>query len=97
MTKRVFASAVLTIAGLVLWAGALHAGGKEIYAAKCKMCHGADGKGNAAIGAPAFNAANEATWKTTIRSGKGKMPTFGADKISDADLDAVIAHIKTLK
>lgn len=59
--------------------------GKTRFATLCVACHGADGKGNQAIGAP--NLADDtwlyggdlATVETTIRGGRnGQMPAWGA-------------------
>ena len=49
--KLIAGSAILlTVAIASAWADA--ADGKVVFEAKCKMCHGADGKGNQAVGAP---------------------------------------------
>lgn len=89
-------SAVVAMAGgLLLWAGVAQADGATVYA-RCKACHGADGKGNAAMKVPGFGGASEAEMTKTIREGKGKMPAY-AGKISDAEIADVIKHIKTLK
>ncbi|MBI4365487.1 MAG: cytochrome c [Deltaproteobacteria bacterium] len=86
----------IMVAGALLWTGAgAYADGAATYAAKCKMCHGADGKGNAAMKVPAFSGA-EAAMQDTVAKGKGKMPAF-AGKLSDAEIADVVKHIKTLK
>ena len=86
--------AAAAAAGL-LWAGAAIADGAGTYAAKCKGCHGADGKGNATMKVPAFSS-GDAAMKDVIAKGKGKMPVYGG-KLSDAEIDEVVKYVKTLK
>ncbi len=71
--------------------------GATIYKAKCQMCHLADGTGNKGMKVPAFTAgASDASLIAATKNGKGKMPAY-AGKLTDADIDAVVAYIKTLK
>lgn len=58
--------------------------GKEIFAANCAVCHGADGKGNQALGAPNLTdqtwlyGGGETTIIQTITKGRnGVMPAWG--------------------
>jgi cytochrome c oxidase cbb3-type subunit 3 len=58
--------------------------GKELFAANCAACHGADGKGNQAMGAPNLTDAlwlyggGESTIVETITRGRnGHMPAWG--------------------
>jgi mono/diheme cytochrome c family protein len=76
------------------------AAGKAVYATKCKSCHGADGEGNPAM-AKALKVEIKPLSTTTtdvkdvIVSGQGKMkPTSG---VAGADLDNVVAYVKTMK
>jgi mono/diheme cytochrome c family protein len=104
--------AVLTIAvaGASFWASATAeaadaAAGKAVYdAAKpaCKTCH-TDAK-NPLAKTGAENTADELkAWirtpkeMITKKGKKGIMPAYGADKISDADLDNLVAHLATMK
>jgi mono/diheme cytochrome c family protein len=75
--------------------------GRDLYAATCATCHGANGAGyaQATIPAPALNGSMHA-WHHTddqirswIRGGLGQMPAVGATW-SDEDIDAVIAYVK---
>jgi mono/diheme cytochrome c family protein len=68
----------------------------------CKSCH-TDTK-NPLAKAGADNSADDL--KAWVRTPKdmiakkkktGMMPTFGPDKISDADLDALVAYLATMK
>jgi mono/diheme cytochrome c family protein len=76
------------------------AAGKAVYNAKCKSCHGADGEGNAAI-AKALKAeikplsASTADVKDVITKGQGKMKPVAS--VTGADLDNVVAYVKSLK
>jgi mono/diheme cytochrome c family protein len=93
----------LAFAGSALAADA--AAGKTVFdSAKppCKTCH-TDAK-NPLAKAGAENSADEL--KAWVRSPKdmiakkgkkGTMPGYGADKISDADLDNLVAYLGTMK
>jgi mono/diheme cytochrome c family protein len=94
---------LIAIAGLS-WAGAPE--GKDVYAAKCAPCHGANGEGKAAI-AKMYNvtqaplASKEVQAKTddqlkgVILKGQGKMkPVSGVTEKQAAD---VVAFVRTLK
>ncbi len=63
---------------------ALAAGGKTIFETNCAACHGLDGKGMTAVGAPNLTdgvwlyGGDEATIKATVSNGRnGQMPAFG--------------------
>ncbi len=58
--------------------------GKDVFGTNCAVCHGADGKGNPALGAPNLTdkvwlyGSSEATIIETVSKGRnGRMPTFG--------------------
>ena len=108
-TKRI-GQAVL---GLLLWAAfgllALPAqaqtGGDALYKSKCAGCHGADGKGQTAVGkadnirdlgSADVQAQSDDAIAGIISGGKGKMPAYGkslkADQIKD-----LVTYIRTLK
>jgi mono/diheme cytochrome c family protein len=93
---------ILIIAALTatsVWA-ADAAAGKAVFATKCKSCHGADGEGNPAI-AKAMKvelkplSATAADVKDVITKGQGKMKPMPA--VTGADLDNVVAYVKSLK
>ena len=91
------------------WSGSLYADGKEIFEKSCKACHGADGKGNAAIATgmkvdatlldltkAATKGKPDAELEATIKDGKGgKMPAFGTRLNADQIKD-VVKFIKGL-
>ncbi|MGH9773668.1 MAG: c-type cytochrome [Candidatus Acidiferrales bacterium] len=77
--------------------------GKAVYAKKCQGCHGLKGE-KAKFGAITFNAVNskevqgrsDADLKKQSVSGvTGKM--MKTNGVSDADLDNVVAYMRTLK
>ena len=82
------------------------AAGKDVYSAKCKTCHGADGAGNAGmakalkvefkhLGSAEVQKMSDADLKKVVTAGKDKMkPVAG---VAGADLDNLIAFIRSLK
>jgi len=72
--------------------------GKLIYVNKCAQCHGEIGNGGAS-GAKdlSLTQLTAEEQKVAIRNGKNAMPGFKEDVLSEADLDAVIQYIATLK
>ena len=79
--------------------------GAAIFKSKCSMCHGADGAGQTSLGktlkirdlrSPEVQKLTDVELTKIIAGGKGKMPGFGK-QLSNEDLEALIAHIRTLK
>ena len=96
--KLIVSSAILlTVAVASAWADA--AEGKAVYDSKCKMCHGADGKGNPAMvkamGVKPIGGTDEATTKETVTKGKGKMKPVTS--VTGKALDDVAAYVLSLK
>jgi mono/diheme cytochrome c family protein len=110
MTKRLTfvllaLALALVLSGSTLWA-ADAAAGKAVYASKCQTCHAADGNGN-----PGLGKALGVTWKPlggsdvqgmsdddlkkVVSAGKGKMKPVAS--VTGADLDNVVAYVRTLK
>jgi mono/diheme cytochrome c family protein len=88
----------LVAAALVAFAGTALADGKATYDAKCKSCHGADGKGTTMglkLGAKDLNGTKltAAEIEKLVASGKGKMTAFGA-KLQPAEIKDVAAFVK---
>jgi mono/diheme cytochrome c family protein len=80
--------------------------GKATYDKSCKMCHGPDGTPNAKIaaamkvemqhlGSKEVQGMSDAALKKVVTEGQGKMKPVKT--ISGADLDNLIAYIRTLK
>ena len=97
----------LVAVGLVFSGQAFAADGASTFAAKCAMCHGKDGSGgNMAPGLKGtdFIKADAGPIKDVIANGRAgkdkKFPKFSMSmpkfKMSDADADALVAHIKGL-
>jgi mono/diheme cytochrome c family protein len=98
----------LTLAGLSATAGlaADATAGKTVYTKSCKTCHGPDGAGNPAIAkmmkvdmrdlkSPDVQAMSDDDIKKIVTNGKGKMKPVTA--VSGADLDNVVAYVRSLK
>jgi len=82
------------------------AAGKDLYMKKCKTCHGADGQGNPGVakllnvtfkplGSEEIQKKADAEFKKIITEGKDKMKPV--KDLSDADMDNIIAFVRTLK
>ena len=79
--------------------------GADTYKVKCAMCHGDDGTANTPAG-KLFKAASfsdptivkirDADRIAIVKKGKDKMPPFG-DKLTDDQIKAVLAYIRTLQ
>lgn len=68
------------------------AAGSAIFASLCTGCHP---KGGAGVG-PDLHGLSGDTVTTTVRAGKGFMPAFGADRISDKQMLDILAYLGTL-
>lgn len=106
MTK---ALTVLTLCILIAapsaFAGGGGSDGAAIYKAKCAMCHGPDGAGQTTmgknmklrhLGSAEVQKQTDAELVKWIADGKGKMPAYKS-KLTPADIDALVAFIRTLK
>jgi len=75
------------------------------FKAKCSPCHGVDGSGNTPAGKAVkaqdlrvaeIQSKKDADLAKIITDGKGKMPSFKSS-LSEDQIKALIAHIRTLK
>ena len=75
------------------------AAGKTVYEARCKMCHGEDGKGNPAMvkamGVKPIAGMDEAATKEAVTKGKGRMKPVTT--VTGKALDDVAAYVASLK
>lgn len=82
------------------------AAGAQVYATKCRTCHGKDGESNPAMAKalkveikPLSSAdvqkKSDADLKKNITDGTGKMK--GIAGLSAADLDNLVAHMRSMK
>ena len=99
---------MLAVVSMGLAGTAIAADGAAIYKSKCAMCHGADGQGttmgNAFKGNQSIASGSEKIITEVILKGRNgaakkyKELTMGmpAQKLSDAEVSAVVAHLKSL-
>ncbi|MBI3652329.1 MAG: c-type cytochrome [Acidobacteria bacterium] len=72
----------------------------KIFADKCAVCHGNDGKGKLK-GTPDFTNAEwqkketDAEFTETIKAGKKPMPPFGG-KLSEEQIKSLVAYVRSL-
>src|SRR5271170_1753195 len=80
-------------------------GGEALYKSKCAGCHGADGKGETAVGkannirdlgSADVQAQSDDAIAGIIGNGKGKMPAYGKSLKPDQIKD-LVGYIRTLK
>jgi cytochrome c6 len=96
---------VLCLAASIVTPAFAQSGGADIYKTKCAMCHGADGQGATPAGKalkaasfknPTIVSASDAELITVVTKGKNKMPP-NAGKLTDAQIKAVVAYVRTLQ
>ncbi len=104
--RIIFMTLTLAAFGSSAVFGADAKAGAAVYNAHCKSCHGADGTANPAIAKmfkveiPDLKSAevqgmSDAALKAVITNGKGKMRPMPS--VSGADLDNVVAYVKSMK
>jgi cytochrome c6 len=94
----VFATIIIASAGVAFAADAAANWGQH-----CASCHGKDGSGNTMMGKKLTvkdytkeQGFSDAEATNVIKNGKGKMKGF-KDKLSDADVKALVAYVRSLK
>jgi cytochrome c6 len=97
------AAAVLSLVFASVPAGAQDAGA-ALYKTKCAACHGADGKGETAIGkadkirdlsSAEVQQQADADLTAIITTGKGKMPAYGKS-LKPEQVKDLVAYIRAL-
>lgn len=77
----------------------------DTYKAKCAMCHGADGKGDTAMGkkynlkdlaSADVQGKSDAQLTEIITKGKDKMPAYSG-KLSDDEIKGLVGYVRSLK
>jgi mono/diheme cytochrome c family protein len=93
-----FAAIVIASAGIGVAADAAANWGQN-----CASCHGKDGSGNTMMGKKLGvkdytkeQSFSDAEATNVIKNGKGKMKAY-KDKLSDADVKALVAYVRSLK
>jgi mono/diheme cytochrome c family protein len=73
------------------------------WSQNCASCHGKDGSGNTMMGKKLGvkdytkeQGFSDAEATNVIKNGKGKMKAY-KDKMSDADVKALVAYVRSLK
>ena len=105
---RIANATVGAAAALVLGFASIPANAQDtaaaLYKTKCAACHGADGKGETAVGkvnkvrdlgSPEVQQQSDADLTAVITGGKGKMPAYGKSLKPDQVKD-LVAYIRTL-
>ena len=95
---------ILLLTGAAAWAADAKAG-QAVYTRACRSCHGAEGVPSAAVAKMlkaemrdlkvALSKLSDADIRKIIVEGKDKM--VATKGVSGADVDNVIAHVRTLK
>lgn len=105
MRRTLVLGLALSMAVVAMPRPAAAATAAETYKAKCAMCHGENGKGETTmgksmklrdLGSADVQKLSDGDLQKIIADGKGKMPAYKG-KISDADIDALVKHIRTFK
>lgn len=98
MNRTLATLAVLAVFGTAASAWAADSDGKTVFQKNCAACHQATGKGIPgafpALAGSAFVQGPVAEPATVLLKGRGGMPDFSTS-LSDADLAAVLAYVRT--
>jgi ubiquinol-cytochrome c reductase cytochrome c subunit len=73
--------------------------GQELFSANCAACHNSSGIGGALSNgrlAPSLQHTDPVQVAEAVRTGPGQMPQFGADVITDEQLDAIVTYVRYL-
>lgn len=105
MKLKLYYVVAICLAASIVTPAFAQSGGADTYKAKCAMCHGADGLGATPAGKamkaasfkdPAVVKTPDAARIVIVKSGKNKMPAY-AGKLTDVQITAVVAYIRTLE
>jgi len=99
ITKILLAMIAIMTSGSIAFA----AGASATWNTDCVGCHGKDGSGSTMMGKKLGvkdytkdQGFSDAEAANVIKNGKGKMKGF-AGKLSDADVKALVAYVRSLK
>jgi mono/diheme cytochrome c family protein len=100
MKRKIFVGATIIIASAGIGFAADAAAN---WSQHCASCHGKDGSGNTMMGKKLGikdytkeQGFSDAEATNVIKNGKGKMKAY-KDKLSDADVKALVAYVRSLK
>ena len=100
MKRKLFAFVTIIIASARV---GFAADAAALWGQHCASCHGKDGSGNTMMGKKLAikdytkdQGFSDAEATNVIKNGKGKMKGF-KDKLSDADVKAMVAYVRSLK
>lgn len=71
--------------------------GAEVFARYCNSCHPGGDRGAGPSLIEEGSRLSDGRITRTVRNGDGRMPAFGTNQISDAELPDLIAYIRSLK
>ena len=98
-----FSKTALLVAAAMFCANIAFADAAANWSQHCASCHGKDGSGATTMGKKLGvkdytkeQGFSDADATKAIKSGSGKMKGFG-DKLSDADVKALVAYVRGLK
>lgn len=104
ITRLVIAATALMALGLMGVPAEAQNDGAALYKTKCAACHGADGKGDTAVGkadkirdlsSADVQQQSDADLTAVITGGKGKMPAYGKSLKPD-QVKGLVAYIRSL-
>jgi mono/diheme cytochrome c family protein len=100
MKRKTFAIAAVVVAST---SSSFAADAAATWSQNCASCHGKDGSGNTMMGKKLGikdytkqQSFSDAEATNVIKNGKGKMKAY-KDKLSDADVKALVAYVRSLK
>jgi mono/diheme cytochrome c family protein len=100
MKRKTFVIAAVVIASA---SSSFAADAAANWSQNCASCHGKDGSGNTMMGKKLGvkdytkqQSFSDAEAANVIKNGKGKMKAY-KDKLSDADVKALVAYVRSLK
>ena len=105
MNRKILVLFVLLAVITMLMTPAFAEDAAALYKTKCQMCHGADGKGDTAVGkklgvkdfhSPEVAKQSDAQLFEITKKGKGKMPAYDG-KLTDDQIKSLIKFIHSLK
>jgi mono/diheme cytochrome c family protein len=99
--KTMVRASLMVLAGTLALSTVAFADAAADYKAKCAACHGADGKGNAAmktkdLGSADVQAMSDADLAGVITKGKKPMPGYEG-KLTADQINDLVKWIRTLK